>query len=67
MIEIGMHQFRDPGKGCFLPSPQVVKQTERGVHIAAPAGYDGQHVIRYAWTRDYFLVDDNLLRHPVAA
>jgi hypothetical protein len=60
---IGMHQFRDPGKGCFLPKPQVVKQTAAGTHIAAPAGYDPDRggVIRYNWTRDYFLVDDNLL------
>lgn len=61
--QIGMHQFRDPGKGCFLPKPQVVKQTAAGTHIAAPAGYDPDRggVIRYEWTRDYFLVDDNLL------
>lgn len=56
-----MHQFQDSAKGCFLPSPQVVKQTKRGTHIAAPAGWDGERIVRYEWTRDYFLVDDNLL------
>ncbi|HEX7246441.1 MAG TPA: hypothetical protein VF245_12850 [Solirubrobacterales bacterium] len=58
---IRMYQFQDPGRGCFLPSPQVVKQTDEGTHIAAPAGWDGERVVRYEWTRDYFLVDDNLL------
>lgn len=61
---IRMHQFQDPGRGCFLPHPQVVKHTEKGTRIAAPAGWDGSNVIRFPWTRDYLLVDDNLL--PVA-
>ena len=56
-----MNQFRDPAKGCFLPSPQVVNQTSKGTHIVAPAGWDGERPIRYAWSRDYFLVDPNLL------
>ena len=60
MEKIRMHQFRDPAKGCFLPKPQVVKQTDEGVHIVAPAGFDGERPIRYDWSRDYFLVDDNL-------
>ncbi len=56
-----MHQFRDPGKGCFLPKPQVLKQTAEGTHIVAPAGWDGAHPVRYPWSRDYLLIDDNLL------
>ena len=61
MEKITMNQFRDPGKGCFLPSPQVAKQTAEGTHIVAPAGWDGERVVRYEWSRDYFLVDPNLL------
>jgi hypothetical protein len=58
---IGMHQFQDPTRGCcFLPSPQVAKQTAKGAHIVAPAGWDGKHVIRYNWSRDYLLVDESL-------
>lgn len=61
MEKIRMHQFQDPGRGCFLPKPQVVKQTDEGTHIVAPAGWDGERPIRYAWSRDYLLIDDNLV------